>query len=129
MPKTSKLQVEFTRRTVISDARYDVLIVKIARIYQDVAVELSENETIIDVALTKFARISSQVAAKSAREHATLFLLPQDSIEIAKAKTLVWLTHDPREVDRWERACDALDASWNADELLPTPQETPQGEA
>lgn len=113
-----KPDITFTKRSVLTDARFDALIAKFGSVYKALTEELGEDEDIVDRALTKYARLASQ-----AINPGDIFPLPGDSVPLIKEKALRYFALNPAWVDAWEREVVKSDSVWNVPELTPRPPE------
>lgn len=117
-----KPDITFTRRTLLTRARYDALVSKLATVYEDVAAELHEDPATIDKLLTQMAAISSQ--ATNSTEF-PFFPQPTDDADTLHVKSIQWLNGgvDPEWVIQWWDTVRQLNGTWANSATSPIPLE------
>jgi secreted protein with Ig-like and vWFA domain len=124
--KNEKPQVEFTARTVISDAGFRLILNKINPSFATLVEQFQQDSEAVDVAVTEFARISSQARCENGASE--IFGQPSNTAEALVEKVLRWVQLNPAWVTGWRANIDELDATWNLPELSPTPPPDMTGE-
>ena len=105
------VEVTLRRKTVLSDAKEQALISKMALFFVELAAELDEDKDAVDIALSKYAKISSQVIGQT---KGIMLALPGDSIEVLTAKARTWLVDtNPDVAMRLAIGLDSVNATWN----------------
>lgn len=111
------VEVTLRRKTVLSDAKAQALISKMALFFVELAAELNEDKDAVDVALSKYANISSQAVGQS---KGITLAHPGDSLEILIGKSRVWLMDtNPDTAMRLAVGLDTINATWNEPAMAP----------
>lgn len=118
-----KIEIEFTRRTVLNDAKATALRGKMF-FYKDLAKALGEHEEVVSSALVDYSNICAQAVKVQGVELAQ----PQDSVEEVERKFKAYLELNPKYPAKWKREIEKLDETWNDPALLPNAGETVSGE-
>lgn len=114
--------VTIQRRTVLSDAHYYALLGRVAPHLEAIAAALKKDAEIVDIGLTAYCRLLSQIA--DAVSPPVPFLTLGDDGEAIQARCIAFLTEvNPTLKDAWNDAIFSVDATWNAPELSPNPPE------
>lgn len=116
-------KVTIQRRTVLSDARFNALLPRIAPLLEAITAAVGEpsNEA-VDIALTHYCRLVSQVT--SADNLPVPLVTLADSPAEVQARCIGYLTEtNPVLLEAWDEGLRSVDASWNAPELTPHPPE------
>lgn len=116
-------KVTIQRRTVLSNARFDALLPRLAPHLDAITAAVGEtsNEA-VDIALTHYCRLVSQVT--SAENLPVEFVTLADNGDQIQAKCVAYLTNvNPVLLEAWDKALSDVDATWNAPELSPNPPE------
>lgn len=105
------VEVTLRRKTVLSEAKSQAIISKMALFYIELAAELEEEPQAVDVALSKFANISAQAVGES---KGVMVIKPSDTVDVMRLKSRTWLidTH-PDVAMRLTIGLDEVDATWN----------------
>ena len=108
---TNGVEVTLRRKTVLSEAKSQAIITKMALFYVELAAELDEEPEAVDVALSKFANISAQSVGET---KGITLIKPSDNAVVMLGKSRTWLidTH-PDVAMRLALALDEVNATWN----------------
>lgn len=115
--KAHGVEVTLRRRTVLSDAKANAIILKMALFFVELALELDDEANAVDAALSTFARISSQAVGQG---KGIDLASPGDSLDVLRIKSRAWLidTH-PDVATALYQGLDTVDATWNEPAMAP----------
>jgi hypothetical protein len=111
------VEVTLRRRTVLSDSKSQAIINKMALFFVELAAELNEDNNAVDVALSKYANISSQSIGDS---KGIVLAEPGDDLKTLMSKSRVWLLDtNPDTAKKLAVALDVVNATWNEPAMSP----------
>ncbi len=107
-----------SRRTNLSHARFRAIVGKMTAFYAELATELHEDLTTVDVSLSEFAEISAQVNKAKGFQAAA----PSDALADLQDKCRAWLIDvDPDFSDQLRDGLKEVNRSWGEKATAPTP--------
>lgn len=114
------VSIQVHRKTNLSEAKYKSLLGKFALFYRALATDLDAEPEMVDVALSRFARMTSQTFCI---DGATLELpQPHDTLDTLVVKCRAYLLEfNPDITELWSDAVEEVNQSWVDAAITPVP--------